>query len=253
MMKRAMIVFVLMLGLIGGSVLAQDATPEATPEGMSEATPEITPEATADVQPSLSEIFASLPQTRLADGGFVVGATEAPITIIEFADFACPHCQDYRPVIDAVIREYVATGQAKFELRIFPTAGREKTYRVGQLLECAEEQKAGTFWQSYEVMYANANVGSYKVDIGKLLAKRFDLDYDDLIDCANNDATQIDKDIAYGEMLGVGGTPAVLVSEGNEAPHFITAGGRVYNAGGVPFEVLAAVIEDANGGARQTL
>ncbi|MCZ2098488.1 MAG: DsbA family protein, partial [Anaerolineae bacterium] len=141
-MKRRSILFVLTLILVTAltslTATAQEATPEAT-------------EAAAPV--TLTDVFASLPQTRLPDGGFVVGEPDAPITIVEFLDYACPHCQDYRPVIDQVIMDYVAAGAAKYEVRIFPTAGGPVTYLVGQFLECAEEQRAGTFWDAYELLY----------------------------------------------------------------------------------------------------
>ena len=78
-----------------------------------------------------------------ADGGFVLGNPNAPITMIEFADFACPHCQEYHPMITQFLADYVVTGKAKFEYRVFPTAGGQLSEYTGQLLECAEEQKAG--------------------------------------------------------------------------------------------------------------
>src|SRR5262245_46798965 len=53
---------------------------------------------------------ASLPQERTADGGYVVGNPNAPITIIEFADFACPHCQEYHPTITKFLNDYVVPG-----------------------------------------------------------------------------------------------------------------------------------------------
>src|SRR5690349_20906460 len=59
--------------------------------------------------------YANLPQSRLADGGFVVGNPNAPITIIEFADYACPHCQEYLPTMNKFTEDYVKTGKAKFE------------------------------------------------------------------------------------------------------------------------------------------
>src|SRR5262249_43482071 len=71
--------------------------------------------------------FNSMPQQRLSDGGFVVGNPDAAVTIVEFADYACPHCQEYKPTIDQFINNYVKTGKAKFELRIFPTAGGQTT------------------------------------------------------------------------------------------------------------------------------
>lgn len=234
-MKRILLICILVV-LASASVYAQDATPE------------VTPEATAEILQNLSEVFAGLPYERLADGAFVIGQPDAPITVIEFADFACPHCQNYRPVIDQMIRDYVVTGIARFELRIYPTAGGELTYRVGQLLECADNLAPGAFWQSYELMYGIATVGGYSQNVAKVLADEFDISHPQLTACADKAAKQIDKDIAYAELHGVTGTPAVMVREGAGAARFITAGGREYSAGGVPLEVLATVIENANGG-----
>ena len=138
-----------------------------------------------EIEPTISEVFASLPQTRLEDGAFVVGQPDAPITVIEFIDYACPHCQAYRPVIDAVLMQYLPSGQMKYELRMFPTAGGQTSYFVDQFAECAEEQRAGTFWQAYDVLYGYATSGEYDLNAGKRLATRFELDYDKMVACAD--------------------------------------------------------------------
>jgi protein-disulfide isomerase len=78
---------------------------------------------------------SSLQQSRQPDGGFVLGNSKAPITIIEFADFACPHCQEYHPTITQFLGDYVVTGKAKFEYRVFPTAGGQTSEYTGKLLE----------------------------------------------------------------------------------------------------------------------
>ena len=251
-MKRAAFILFLISSLVLVSVVqllaqgtARNATPEATPEATS-ITSEATPEVTDEAASTISEIFASLPQSRLDDGGFVVGSLDAPITIIEFIDYACPHCQAYRPTIDQVITDYVATGQARLELRIFPTAGGQLTYFVGQLVECAENQQAGAFWQSYELLYNYATSGRYTQDVGGLLADDLDLNYDDLLTCAA-DAHQIETDIALGQELGVSGTPGVRARYWGGAAKVITVNGMEYPAGGVPLDVLAYVIDQANG------
>src|SRR5689334_15618897 len=78
--------------------------------------------------------YADLPQSRLADGGFVIGNPNAPVTIIEFADYACPHCQEYLPTMNQFMDTYVKTGKAKFEYRILPTAGGALTENIGNVL-----------------------------------------------------------------------------------------------------------------------
>src|SRR5689334_1853035 len=90
--------------------------------------------------------YSGLNQTRLADGGFVIGNPDAKVTLVEFADYDCPVCLSYLPVMDQFFNDYVKTGQAKFEYRIFPTHGAETTHFIGQLVECFEAQKPGSFW-----------------------------------------------------------------------------------------------------------
>ncbi|MGQ9910017.1 MAG: thioredoxin domain-containing protein [Candidatus Flexifilum sp.] len=123
-----------LLGLIGFSpadfgLSAADSLPPAL-------------QALRDAAAEEVALLASLPQSRTPDGGFVLGDPDAPITIIEFADWACPHCQDYHTTISALIADQVAAGRAAFEFRILPTAGRDlvrlvntaQTYREGRTL-----------------------------------------------------------------------------------------------------------------------
>jgi len=187
---------------------------------------------------------ASLQQSRQADGGFVLGNPKAPITIVEFADFACPHCQEYHPTITQFLGDYVVSGKAKFEYRIFPTAGGQLSEYTGQLLECAENQKAGNFWKGYNLMFNYAFSGRYTQDVGRLLATDEGLNYSDLLSCAST-ATQVKTDVSFGSNSGVTGTPAVMVRYGDGTAQFVTYNGKTYNQGGVPYNVLAAITDAA--------
>lgn len=235
-MKRYLLIFAA-CALLLASVNA--ALAQAT------ATDEPTAEATAQAAESVTDIFARLPQTRTADGGFVVGAVDAPITIVEFADYACPHCQVYSATIEQVIQQYVATGQAKFELRLLPTAGGQLSYYVGQLLECTNHQRVGAFWQSYEYLFNLAETGQYDGNIAQRLVDAYGLNTDKLGTCLST-AGQVDRDTNFAFASGVTGTPAVLVRYGDGEPLYVTLEGRQYSQGGVPFEVLAQVIDAAN-------
>jgi protein-disulfide isomerase len=187
---------------------------------------------------------ASIPQSRAADGGFVLGNPDAPITVIEFADFACPHCQEYHPQITQFLTEYVATGKAKFEYRVFPTAGGMLSQQTGQYLECAEEQQPGAFWKGYNLMFNYAFSGRYTNEVGRLLASDLGLNYSEMLSCAST-ATQVQTDVAFGSQAGITGTPAVLVRYGDSPAEFVSYNGRTYNSGGVPFTVLAAITNAA--------
>lgn len=187
---------------------------------------------------------ASIPQSRGADGAFILGNPDAPITVIEFADFACPHCQEYHPQITQFLQNYVATGKAKFEYRIFPTAGGMLSQQTGQYLECAEQQQPGAFWKGYNLMFNYAFSGRYTNEVGRLLANDLGLNYSEMLSCAGT-ATQVQTDIAFGSQAGVTGTPAVLVRYGSDPAQFVSYNGRTYNQGGVPYTVLATITDAA--------
>ncbi len=186
--------------------------------------------------------FASIPQSRTEDGAYVLGNPDANVTIVEFADFACPHCQEYRHTMDQFIQEQVATGNAKFEFRIFPTTGGAMSEFAGRVGECAENQQAGSFWRAYDIFYQLAESGQYNDQMGRTVANQLGLDYSRILDCTSS-ATQPATDLALGRRVGVGGTPAVMIRYGNGDPTFINYGGRTYNSGGVPYDVLAQVVQ----------
>ncbi len=189
--------------------------------------------------------FAAMPQQRLADGGFVVGNKAAPITIIEFEDYACPHCQEYKPTIDKFINDYVKTGKAMYELRIFPTAGGQTTEFFGKVAVCMEDQKPGAYWSASELFIRKAMQGDYGQNTGREIADEIGVDYNTALGCSSTQK-QLDNDAALAAQIGVTGTPGVAMRLGNGAPTFITYQGQTYNSGGVPANVLDAVVQSAN-------
>jgi protein-disulfide isomerase len=186
--------------------------------------------------------FSTIPQSRTEDGGFVLGNPDAPVTIVEFADFACPHCQQYRSTMDQFIANHVVNGDAKFEFRLFPTVGGAISEFAGRIGECAEQQQAGAFWKAYEIFYQLAESGQYSDQMGRTVSDRLGLDYSQILNCTSS-ASQPATDVALGRRLGVSGTPAVMIRYGNSEPTFVNYGGRTYNSGGVPYEVLSQVVQ----------
>lgn len=187
-------------------------------------------------------VYTSLPNSRTEDGGFVLGDPAAPVTIVEFADFGCPHCQNYKSTIDQVVDEYVATGMARLEYRTFPTAGGQMTLFFGSIQECLEQQRTGAFWEAYVLFYEFAMSGRYTQDVANRVTTALGLDYDEALSCLAT-AQQVITDVNFGIDNGVAGTPAVMFRVGDGPAQWINYDGVTYNRGGVPFEVLAAVIE----------
>lgn len=187
--------------------------------------------------------YADIPQTRTEDGAFVLGDPGAPVTIVEFADFACPHCQAYSDTMAQFIEEYVVTGQARFEYRMFLSGADPENGRLtAKLAECAEAQQDGGFWITHDVLFELGKQGRFNETTAATVAERVGLDLDELMACTE-DANQMETDVAYGQGLGVQSTPTVLVRVGSGEPQFVNAGGRDWTGGGLPYELLKAIVE----------
>jgi protein-disulfide isomerase len=189
--------------------------------------------------------LSAIPTSRGADGAFILGDPNAPITIIEFADYGCPHCQTYHPEITRFIKDFVETGRAAFEYRSFPTAGGALTVFTSQIAECIDNERPGAFWEAYKRFYDLAGTARYNQDAARTVANDLGMNYTALLSCQSN-AQQVNIDTQFGQTYGVSGTPAVMMRIGNGAPQWITHNGVTYNRGPVPYDVLAAVVSSFN-------
>jgi protein-disulfide isomerase len=236
-------IVVLLLALLSvWSVQAQKSTSTPIPPAP---TPTVAEEVAEEPSLLLTGVFEGLQTSRTEDGGFVVGDPDAPLTIVEFADWACPHCQTYREVIEPTLMNYLWEGQVKYEFRPFPTAGGEATIFAAQVAECADLLSEGGFWQSYEILYRVALSRNYtREGIANTIADDLDLDLDELLECTD-DARQIISDYELAIASGVQGTPMVMVRYGDDEPELMEVDGVVYNRGGVPADILIEVIEAA--------
>jgi protein-disulfide isomerase len=190
----------------------------------------------------LVERYADIPQSRTEDGAFVLGDPDAPITIIVFEDFLCPHCQTYEETtIQPLISEYVETGQAQLEFRFFPVIHPDYSLLLARLTECADTVEEGLFWPARDILFQLASTEQITADVASTLAEQLDISKSRLSSCAD-EASQVETDFQYGQDLGVMGTPAVQIRYGDDEPTWITIGGVTYDRGSVPFEVLEAVI-----------
>jgi protein-disulfide isomerase len=191
--------------------------------------------------------YADIPQSRTEDGAFVLGDPEAPITIVEFADFMCPHCQDYHEVVLEFIDQYVATGQAKFEYRMFPVVSPEYSEFSAQLAECAAVQDEALFWPAHDLLYDLA--ASQQIDLTETpatLAEVLEIDVDTLESCTET-ADQFETDTQVGNDVGVSGTPSVLVRLEDGSLGWPFFEGQV-GSGGLQLEGLEELVntEDIN-------
>ncbi|MGB1289119.1 MAG: DsbA family protein, partial [Aggregatilineales bacterium] len=153
--------------------------------------------------------YAGIPQTRTEDGAYVLGFEDAPITIVAFEDFLCPHCQRYQAVLQPFIEQYVVTGQAKFEFRMLAT--QQISNVVMGLAQCAETARPGTFWDAHDLLFELASeVEQFDETTVVRFADDLSVATSDLAPCATT-TTQHQVDQQLAAEMGVGGTPTVMV------------------------------------------
>lgn len=188
--------------------------------------------------------YANIPQERSADGAFVLGDPEAPVTVVEFADFLCPHCQTYQVTMRQVLDAYVVSGQARLEYRMFPVVDPYASPLTSSLVECADILEPGSFWHAHDLMYELTSAG-FNGLTHYTFASLAGLDFNSLLACVNEQAGQIVTDSELAQSTGVTGTPTVMLRHGDGELEFIAdqSGNRV--ASSVPFFVLESEIEAA--------
>ncbi len=143
------------------------------------------------------------------------GKSDAPVTVIQFADFRCPFCERfYSDAEQGMLRDYVATGKVKYYFRNFAFLGPESTL-VAEASECANDQ--GKFWEfhnwifenqapeSDSTYYSQDNLIKYGVGVGLNKAK--------FTQCLTDRtfAAKVQEDLNEGQAAGVNGTPTTFI------------------------------------------
>lgn len=95
-----------------------------------------------------SDVVAATPA-----GGFVMGNPDAPLKLIEFASYTCPHCREFAEAgNEPLIQKYVESGKLSFEFRAFVRDPIDIT--VALLARCAGKE---TFFPLKDQFFANQN------------------------------------------------------------------------------------------------
>jgi protein-disulfide isomerase len=86
-----------------------------------------------------------------ADGGYLMGNPNAPVKLVEYASFSCPHCQHFAETgVDKLKAKYISTGKVSWEFRSFLIHAMDAPLTM--LMNC---RGAGPFFPLAEQLYAN--------------------------------------------------------------------------------------------------
>jgi protein-disulfide isomerase len=155
----------------------------------------------------------------------VLGAPEATVRLIEWADVQCPACRVYtEEFFPTVVDEYVRPGTVNTEFRGFPFIGEDSVKAYRFLLAAGQQDK---LWDLQEALYRNQggeNEGWVTDDLIRELAAQIDgLDVDRLFADAESEAIVAEANEATGvaEAAGIAGTPTLQIAIGDDDPYTI--------------------------------
>lgn len=145
-----------------------------------------------------------------------LGKTDAKVTIVEFADFRCPFCENFFTQTESqIIKDYVDTGKVKFYFRQFAFLG-DPSVVAANAAECANDQ--GKFWEFHDYLYKNqpseSDTSMYNTDTLTQAAGTLGLNTDQFKSCLSGKKfdANASKDMAEGQTAGVSGTPTLFVN-----------------------------------------
>jgi len=86
---------------------------------------------------------------------FALGREDAPLVVVDFSNYLCPHCQDHAlNVLPRLKAEYVDTGKVRYLFRDFPFPGQANVIRASEAAACAAE--GGRYYEYHEVLFRAA-------------------------------------------------------------------------------------------------
>jgi protein-disulfide isomerase len=155
----------------------------------------------------------------------VLGPHNAPVTLVEFADYECPYCQK---VADDV-RKLQADlgGKLAVTYKDFPLPMHARAEKAAEATRCASKQ--GKFWELHDELFHSKELD---VDQLKAQAKALNLDgaaFDKCLD-SGEQAAAVEQDRKEGQRLGLTGTPAFFING-----HFLS--------GAVDYATLRQIVE----------
>jgi protein-disulfide isomerase len=154
------------------------------------------------------------------------GRQDAPVTIIEYADYECPYCQQIQPVLDKLETEY--KGKLAFAYKDAPLPMHPHAQKAGEAARCAGAQ--GKYWEYHDLLFA-----SKALDIPQLKESAATLKLDTQVfdKCLTSGEQEkaVKTQLAEAQTFQLQGTPSFFIN-------------GIFFSGGLTLEQFHTVIDD---------
>jgi protein-disulfide isomerase len=157
----------------------------------------------------------------------IQGELQAPVLLVEYGDFQCPHCAAAHSILKRIQQKYKE--QVALIFRHFPLSEIHEYAKIAAIsAEAAANQ--GKFWEMHDMIFENQSKLStlYLLRMADSMGLDMKTFQKDSLD--QKLADKVDADFESGIMSGVNGTPSFYIN------------GEKYN-GAYDFESMSSTIE----------
>ncbi len=136
------------------------------------------------------------------------GPDTAKVTVVEFADYQCPHCQATAEVMKKV--ESIYANKIQFVFLDYPLSSHHLAFTVAEGAACADAQ--GKFWEYHYMAFGNQ--ASLTTDSPTIFAKTLGLKMASFTSClqATSTKAKILQSKKKGDDLHIEGTPTIYIN-----------------------------------------
>jgi protein-disulfide isomerase len=158
----------------------------------------------------------------------VRGVADAPVMVVEYADYECPYCQTIQPILDRLMAEY--KGKMALVYKDTPLPMHANAQKAAEAAHCAGAQ--GKYWEYHDHLFQTKEYGIPNLKDG---ARKLELNGEAFDRCLDSGQTAdlVKAQLMEAQSLGIPGTPAFFIN------------GRFLNPNGnTTYETLRQIIDE---------
>ncbi|MGA9529939.1 MAG: thioredoxin domain-containing protein [Terriglobales bacterium] len=136
-----------------------------------------------------------------------LGAANAPVQIVEFADYECPYCQQVNADLGRLREQF--GNKVSLVYKDFPLPMHSLAQKAAEAARCAGVQ--GKFWEFHDYLFETKRLQTTYL---KEEARTLKLDTDRFDKCLQTGEQRdiVKKDSEEGQQLGLEGTPSFFIN-----------------------------------------
>lgn len=141
-----------------------------------------------------------------------IGREDAPVTLVEFADYQCPFCRRFQVETFAQLKkDFIDPGKLRFISRDLPLDFHANALFAAEAARCAGDQ--GKYWEMRDALMSGTAGLSHEAIIR--YAQSLALDREGFAHCLDGETykTAIQKDLVDAQMLKISGTPTFILGK----------------------------------------